>query len=162
IRAMVDCFYDAWNRHDAATIVEPFGASGVYADPFTPSELHGDTLADHVQSVFDVIGDLRVAVTRAIVDSDAAAVAWTIEGTWDGRLGPLTASGVAVRFAGTDVFELDHGRLRRVRRSFDERALAEALGLQTIVEPYRDGTTTFGYSLRTWVSAAKPGVLGMT
>jgi hypothetical protein len=80
----------------------------------------------------------------------------------DGKLGPLTASGAPVRFEGTDVFELEDGHVRRLRRSFDQLAVADALRLQTIVEPYTDGAMTFGHSLRSWVSKEKPGVLGMT
>src|SRR5262249_60787192 len=47
-------------------------------------------------------------------------------------------------------------------RSFDELAVADTLGLQTIVEPYGDGDLTFGHSMRSWVSKTKPGALGMT
>jgi catechol 2,3-dioxygenase-like lactoylglutathione lyase family enzyme len=49
-----------------------------------------------------------------------------------------------------------------VRRSFDRFAVAEALRLQTIVEPCSDGDLTFGHSMRDWVSKAWPGALGVT
>jgi heme-degrading monooxygenase HmoA len=67
-----------------------------------------------------------------------------------------------VHFEGTDVFEVEADHLRRLRRSFDEYAVADALGLQTIVEPFGDGDLTFGHSMRSWVSKEKPGALGMT
>jgi steroid delta-isomerase-like uncharacterized protein len=160
--AIIDRFYDAWNRHDAAAVAAFFTAGGVYADPLTPVDLSGNDLIDHVQSVFDVIRDLRIDVIRTIADEDDAAVVWTIEGTWDGKLGPVTASDTPAAFDGTDVFELENGRLRRVRRSLDQLAIADALRLQTIVEPYGEGDLTFGHSMRSWVSKAKPGALGMT
>jgi len=159
---VIDNFYVAWNRHDAVAVVEPFAASGLYADPFTRVDLSGDHLRDHVQTVLEVIRDLRITVIRTIEDEDAGAAFWSIEGTWDGKLGRLTATETPVRFEGTDVFEFEDGRLRRVRRSFDELAVADALRLQTIVEPYSDGDMTFGHSLRSWVSKEKPGALGMT
>jgi hypothetical protein len=59
-------FYDAWNHHDAAAIAAPFAANGLHADPLTRSDLSGDSLTDHVQSVIDVIHDLQITVTRAI------------------------------------------------------------------------------------------------
>ena len=160
--SVIEKFYEAWNRHDAAAISAPFAGNRLYADPLTRSDLEGNNLTDHVQNVLDVIRDLRITVTRTISAKDAAAVAWRIEGTWDGKLGPLTASETPVRFEGTEVFEFEDGRLQRVRRSFDQLAVADALRLQTIVEPYSDGAMTFGYSLRSWVSKAKPGALGMT
>jgi heme-degrading monooxygenase HmoA/ketosteroid isomerase-like protein len=160
--AIIDRFYDAWNRHDAAAVAASFAAGGVYADPLTRVDVSGDNLTDHVQSVLDVIRDLRIAVTRNVANDHAAAVVWSTEGTWDGKLGLLSASETPVRFEGTDVFEVEEGRLRRMRRSFDQLAVADALRLQTIVEPYGEGDLTFGHSMRSWVSKAKPGALGMT
>jgi heme-degrading monooxygenase HmoA len=160
--AIIDGFYDAWNRHDVAAVVRSFGAGGLYADPLTRVEVGGDTLSEHVQGVLDVIGDFHITVDGTILDDAAAAVEWSVEGTWDGTLGPLAASETAVQFVGTDVFEVEDSHLRRVRRSFDEYAVADALGLQTIVEPFGDGDLTFGHSMRSWVSKEKPGALGMT
>ena len=160
--SVIDQFYEAWNRHDPAAIAAPFASNGRYSDPLTRSDLFGDNLTDHVQNVFDVIHELRITVTRMIENEEAAAAVWTIEGTWDGKLGPITASETPVRFEGNDVFELEGDHFHRVRRSFDQLAVADALRLQTIVEPYGDDGMTFGHSLRSWVSREKPGVLGMT
>ena len=110
---IIDDFYDAWNRHDAAAIVASFAESGRYADPLTRVDLGGDNLTDHVQSVLDVIRNLQITATRTISDEGASAV-------------------------------------------------ADALRLQTIVEPFNDGAMTFGHSMRSWVSKEKPGALGMT
>jgi SnoaL-like polyketide cyclase len=108
--------------------------------------------------VIDVIRDLRITLERTISDQRGAAAVWTIEGTWDGELGPLIAYETPMRFEGTDVFELEEGQLRRVRRSFDELEVADALHLQTIVEPYGDGDLTFGHSMRSggWLIFALP------
>jgi ketosteroid isomerase-like protein/heme-degrading monooxygenase HmoA len=160
--AIIDRFYDAWNRHDAAALAASFANGGVYADPLTPGDLVGRQLTDHVGSVLDVVRDLRIAVSCTVANEDAAVVVWAVEGTWNGKLGLITASETPVRFEGTDVIELEQGRLRRVRRSFDQLAVANALGLQTIVEPYGEGDLTFGHSMRAWVSKARPGTLGMT
>jgi heme-degrading monooxygenase HmoA len=159
---ITDVFYEAWNHHDAAAVAASFAEYGVYADPLTRVDLSGGELADHVQGVLDVIHDLSVTVTRAISADDAATVAWTIEGTWDGKLGELVAAETPVRFAGIDVLEFDDDGLKRVQRSFDQFAVADALRLQTIIEPYAAGDLTFGHSMRGWVSKAKPGALGVT
>ena len=44
--AIVDNFYDEWNRHAVAAIVEPFAAGGLYADPLTRIDVRGDSLTD--------------------------------------------------------------------------------------------------------------------
>jgi SnoaL-like domain len=89
---IVERFYAAWNGHDAAAVAGSFTAGGVYADPLTGDGLSGDELRDHVQSVLDVLRDLRIAVTRTVANENAAAVVWAAEGTWDGVLGLLRAS----------------------------------------------------------------------
>src|SRR5262249_54206811 len=89
---IIQSYYDAWNRHDAAAVVASFAAGGVYADPLTRVDLSGDNLTDHVQNVLEVIRNLRIAVARTIEDEESAAVVWTLEGTWDGKLGLLTAA----------------------------------------------------------------------
>jgi SnoaL-like domain len=73
---IVERFYAAWNGHDAAAVAGSFTAGGVYADPLTGDGLSGDELRDHVQSVLDVLRDLRIAVTRTVANENAAAVVW--------------------------------------------------------------------------------------
>src|SRR4029453_4333138 len=118
--AIIERFYDAWNRHDAAAVAASFAAGGVDADPPTRVDLSGDNLTGHVQSVLGVIRDLRISLIRTIADEDAAAVVWATEGTWDGKLDALSASETPVLFEGTDVIELEDGHLRRGRRSFGQ------------------------------------------
>jgi hypothetical protein len=124
-------FYDAWNRHDAAAITAAIVAGEPYADPLTVVDLDGTKLTEHLQSVLEVIRDLRITVLRTISAEDATAAVWRIEGIWDGKLGLLTASETAVRFEGTDMFEFGDGALQRVRRSYDQLAVADALQLPT-------------------------------
>ncbi len=115
---IVDRFHAAWNGHDAAAVAGSFTAGGVYADPLTGDGLSGDELRDRVQSVLDVLRDLRIAVTRTVANENAAAVVWAAEGTWDGVLGLLRASETPVRFEGTDVFEpSSNGSAPAARRS---------------------------------------------
>jgi hypothetical protein len=98
--ATIDNVYEAWNRHDATAIAASFAAGGVYADPLTRVDLSGDNLTNHVQSLLEVIRDLRICVSRTIAEGD--------------------------------------------------------------VEAHGEGDLTFGHSMRSWVSKAKPGALGMT
>jgi SnoaL-like domain len=69
-------FYDAWNRQDAAAITAAFVAGGTYADPLTVVDLDGTKLTEHLQSVLEVIRDLRITVLRTISAEDATAAVW--------------------------------------------------------------------------------------
>jgi hypothetical protein len=44
--AIIDRFYDAWNRKNAAALREPFAADGRYADPLARGDLVGKQLTD--------------------------------------------------------------------------------------------------------------------
>jgi hypothetical protein len=103
-------------------------------------------------------------VRHAHRDGAHAVAVWSLNGVCKGALdAEIAADGAPFALEGVDVFELTDGdRLRSVHRHFDRRALAEQLGMQSIVEPVQVGSMTFGYSVRDWASDAKPGVLGVT
>jgi hypothetical protein len=44
--AIIDRFYDAWSRKNAAALREPFAADGRYADPLARGDLVGKQLTD--------------------------------------------------------------------------------------------------------------------
>ena len=161
---LLDVFYQAHGRRDAEGVAAVLGSQATYVDPFTSSPLGGAALVEHLRRFVGAFSELRVSRTRTIVDGTGAAVVWRLEGTCDGALDlERKAHGVATRLEGIDVFDLAaDGTVLGVRRTFDRRALADALALQTVVEPFADGSMTFGYSLRDWASKEKPGVLGMT
>ena len=80
--AIIDTFYDAWNRHDVAAIVDPFAADGLYADPLTRIGVHGDSLTAHVEPfvVRDgrlIIGQHRYAGRKAEAVIEALGVQTT-------------------------------------------------------------------------------------
>jgi hypothetical protein len=93
----MDDFYAAWNAHDAAAVASVFAAGGRYADPITRVDVSAADVREHVQNVLDVIRDFRIDVNRRLVDRNSAVAAWPIEGTWDGKLGAITASEAPVR-----------------------------------------------------------------
>jgi hypothetical protein len=157
-------FYRAWNERDADGIARLVADGGSFADPLCRRALTGDALRAHVGAITSALQELRFTVQRTHRDGQHAVATWSLNAVCKGVLdAELAAEDVPFVLDGVDVFELADGeRLRSVRRHFDRRALAEQLGMQTIVEPIEVGTMTFGYSLRDWVSNAKPGLLGMT
>jgi hypothetical protein len=160
----VEEFYRAWSARDPAGVARPIVDDGSFRDPLCRGPLTGGPLRAHVEAFVTALPELRFSVQRIHRDGRHAVAIWTLNALCKGALdAELAAEGVPLELEGVDVFDLaDDGRLQSVHRHFDRRALAEQLGMQTIVEPIEVGSMTFGYSLRDWVSAAKPGVLGMT
>jgi heme-degrading monooxygenase HmoA len=160
---LVGTFYDAWNRGDAEAISGLLGSHGDYLDPVCRSPVRDELLIAHLRRFFAAFRSLRIDVARKIDTPSAVAVEWQLAGVCEGEIdSELKAQGVPVRLTGMDTFTIEGASLTSVRRVFDRRALADALGLQVVVEPFVTGTMTFGYSLREWISKQKPGALGMT
>jgi hypothetical protein len=163
VQDLVGTFYDAWNCGDVEAIAGLLGNEGDYLDPLCQTPFRGELLIAHIRRFLAAFSSARIDVTQRIASASAVAVEWQLTGVCDGEIdSELKAAGVSVRLAGVDTFTIDGTSLTSVRRVFDRRALADALGLQTVVEPFASGTTTFGYSLRDWISREKPGALGMT
>jgi heme-degrading monooxygenase HmoA len=163
VQDLVDIFYDAWNRGDAEAISGLLGSGGEYLDPVCRSPIRGTPLITHLRRFFAAFSTWRIDAAKRISTPSAVAVEWELAGVCVGEVdSELKGQGVAVRLTGVDTFAIEGGSLATVRRVFDRRALADALGLQTVVEPLVAGTMTFGYSLRDWISKEKPGALGMT
>lgn len=161
--ATIEAFYEAWSLEGAHGVTSAFEAEGTLEDPLTARPLAGAALVAHVRSFTAAFSRLRFDVERVIGEGEVAAVEWVLRGVCDGAIDrEHTAHGVEVTLRGVDILTVIAGRIRAVRRTFDRRALADALGLLTLVEPTASGSMTFGYSLRDWVSKEKPAVLGMT
>jgi steroid delta-isomerase-like uncharacterized protein len=156
-------FYGAWNQRDADALARTFVDDGTFTDPLCRSAVSGDALRAHVAAVAAALPELHFSVTRTLSAADHAAVAWSLKAVCKGALDrELTADGMPFVLEGIDLFQIAEGGIRSVRRFFERRDLVEQLGMQSFVEPIEVGTMTFGYSLRDWVSKAKPALLGMT
>jgi hypothetical protein len=157
-------FYRAWNERDPDGLARLFTDGGSFSDPHCRRALTGDALRAHLGALTASLPELRFTVQRTHGDGQHAVATWSLNAVCTGPLdSELAAANVPFVLDGVDVFELADGtRLRSAWRYFDRRALAEQLGMQTIVEPIEVGTMTFGYSLRDWVSHSKPGLLGLT
>lgn len=160
---VVIAFYEAWNRRDADALTRTFAADGTFADPLCRTAVSGDALQGHVGAVLAALTELRFSVGRTMRDGAHVAVSWSLKAVCHGALDrELNGDGASLDLEGLDLFEIGEAGIRGVRRFFERRDLAEQLGMQSIVEPIEVGSMTFGYSVRDWVSNAKPAVLGMT
>jgi hypothetical protein len=107
--------------------------------------------------------ELHFTIEHTLREADHVVVTWSLRAVCKGALDrEITADGVPFTLDGVDLLELADGGIRSCRRLFERRDLVERLGLQSIVEPIESGSMSFGYSLRDWISQAKPALLGMT
>lgn len=156
-------YFAAWNARDADALQERFAAGGKYEDPATSGLAEAPLFRRILDQLSGYLPDFHFEAKGVRESGGSACAEWVLHATHTRPYRPgFEASGQRIELPGCDVLDGARG-FRRVRRYFDQRALTEQMGLQTIVEPYTQGPATYGYSKRV-VSGnpAAPAVLGLT
>lgn len=144
---IVQRYFDAWNRHDAAAVVACFADWGVYRDPASDGPLSGDDIGDYANGLWRALPDLCFDVVSAAVGAEGergigVAVEWRMQGVQRGPLLGLPPGGREVMLPGVDFITVESGSIRRVEGYFDPQAFVEQLGLQAVAQPERVGPFT--------------------
>ena len=156
-------YLDAWNAHDADAIVKTFAANGTYCDP-TTGEISGDAIAGNAKRLWSAFPDLSFEVVSVAEAGAGRVVAeWIMKGTNSATFQGLPATGRAISLPGIDVIEIGVDGIKTVRGYFDTRAVLDQLGLQVLVQPFKAGPFSFGYSITVQSGKkTKPGAFGIT
>lgn len=157
-------YFSAWNRRDAAAVLETMGPGGTYSDPTTGGPLSGEAFRTYMNRLFAAFPDLSFEIASAgLAAPDLVAAQWIMRGTNAGSMMGLPPTGKPVVLHGADFIRIADGRIRSVDGYFDSRAVPEQIGLQVVVQPKAIGPFTFGIATRAWGgSAAKPGAFSIT
>lgn len=161
---ILTAYCEGWNRHDAAAVIATFAPGGTFVDPAAPEPLTAAEVGDRVRSLCQAVPDLHVAWAEPVVSDRQAAIEWRLRGHNLGTLFPgIGPTEQAIDLAGVDLLTIDAGGLRTVRRYYDQKTLAEQLGLMALIQPITQGSAQFGYSMRVASGNHKPpGVIALT
>ncbi|MBL8634418.1 MAG: nuclear transport factor 2 family protein [Myxococcales bacterium] len=157
-------YFEGWNRHDAEAVIATFAPDGTFTDPTTASPIPAQEVGDLVRSLCSAMPDLHMQWTAALGSLGHFAVEWRLRGRNLGTLFPgVGPTEQTIDLAGIDVFTLDDSGIRSVRRYYDQKSLAEQLGLMALIQPIAQGPAQFGYSMRVASDNRKPpGVIALT
>jgi len=157
-------YFDAWNRRDAAAVLDILGDDGTYQDPGTGGPIRGEALRGYMNGLISAFPDLSFEVVSAgLAAPDLVAGQWIMRGTNTGSMFGLPPTGRPVELPGADFIRVANGKVRSVEGYFDSRGLPEQLGLQVVVQPTAIGPFAFGTSVRAWGGATdKPGAMSVT
>ena len=157
-------YFDAWNRRGPDLVVAVFDDDGTYGDPATAGPLSGRAIGAYAAGLFAAFPDLSFeAVGVHPTGNGRAVVEWLMRGANTGPLAGNPPTGRTVVLPGVDVIETDGERVRSVRGYFDQKTLAQQLGLQVIVQPTSIGPARFGTSVRlTTGKRTRPGAFSVT
>ncbi len=161
---VVQPYFDAWNRRDAAAIIASLTADGVYADPLVPQGVSGPALVGYVQRLWEAFPDLHFELASAsVLDESHVAAQWIMYGTNTGAFNGLPPTGKSIKTLGADFIEVTDGKVKRVQGYFDSGEVPRQLGLQVVVQPDCVGPFEFGTSLRAATGKkTKPGEIIIT
>jgi steroid delta-isomerase-like uncharacterized protein len=161
---VVQSYFDAWNRRDAAAIIASLTSDGVYADPLVPQGVSGSALVGYVQRLWEAFPNLHFELASAdVMDESHVAAQWIMYGTNTGAFNGLPPTGKSFKTLGADFIEVADGKVKRVQGYFDSGEVPRQLGLQVVVQPECAGPFEFGTSLRVATGKkTKPGEIIVT
>jgi len=125
----------SFNRHDAAAFAACYAADARVTDPQFDAPLEGgEAIARDVADWFNAFPDIAARQVRTVVEGEAYAIEWAMEGTHGGSLvtpeGHVPATGRPVRMTIVTIGRLGtDGRIAEERRSYDLAGILNQLGL---------------------------------
>ena len=118
LRAVIDAYNQAWNRHDIDAILAMHTDDSVFENHTSGGTAVGhDAIRKLVSGVFETFPDLRFSLRRMYARDDLVVQEWTATATHanpvkykDGILGP---TGRTIQWDGMDIFPMRNGKIAR-------------------------------------------------
>jgi ketosteroid isomerase-like protein len=104
VRALIERYNDAWNRHDVDAICAMHAPGMVFENHTAGERAAGDEVRGHIASIFASWPDIAFEARRLYATGELAVCEWTASATRDGR---------RLSWPGVDVFPIRDGRIAR-------------------------------------------------
>ncbi|HZY47663.1 MAG TPA: ester cyclase [Candidatus Bathyarchaeia archaeon] len=164
LEAVVHDYLEGWNQHQPNSVSRLFSRDGTFQDPTLELPAKPEDLWTVMTSLVRIFPDFSFNASSIIIADSRAYVSWTMKGTAKGPWKPgIEPTNRTAHLVGVDVIENGPDGFVRVNRYYDQKSLAEQIGLQVIIEPIVQGKATYGYSKRAASGNSKaPAVFGLT
>ena len=133
LRATIDRYNDAWNRHDVDAIVALHAPDMVFENHTAGERAEGDAVRGHIAGIFAAWPDLTFSTRRLYVRDDLVVQEWTATATHTRELrrGDLVAppSGKRLEWNGMDVIPFQQGLVKRKDVYSDSISILRQVGL---------------------------------
>jgi steroid delta-isomerase-like uncharacterized protein len=133
LRAVIERYNDAWNRHDADAIVAMHAPDMVFENHTAGERAEGEQVREHIAGIFAAWPDITFRTRRLYVRDNLVVQEWTARATHnrDLRRGDLVAraSGKRLEWKGMDVIPFEHGLVKRKDVYSDSIAILRQVGL---------------------------------
>jgi steroid delta-isomerase-like uncharacterized protein len=133
LRAVIDRYNDAWNRHDVDAIVAMHAPDMVFENHTAGERAEGDRVREHIAAIFAGWPDIAFETRRLYVRDDLVVQEWTASATHNRELsrGDLVApaSGKRIEWNGMDVIPFEDGLVKRKDVYSDSISILRQVGL---------------------------------
>jgi steroid delta-isomerase-like uncharacterized protein len=133
LRATIDRYNDAWNRHDVDAIVALHAPDMVFENHTAGELSEGPQVREHIAGIFAAWPDIAFTTRRLYVREDLVVQEWTASATHTRELrrGDLVAppSGQRLEWKGMDVIPFEHGLVKRKDVYSDSVSILRQVGL---------------------------------
>lgn len=118
LRAVIDAYNDAWNRHDVVAIVAMHTEDSVFCNHTSGGEVVGrNAIRQVVSSVFETFPDIHFDLRRLYVRDDLIVQEWTATATHQSPVTynntTLSPTGKIIRWDGMDIIPMRNGQVAR-------------------------------------------------
>ncbi len=125
---IVQIYFDAWDAHNPAAILDLFEAQGTYSDPTTNGDLSGQAIADYAKSLFNAFPDLRLElICNQVTTTGNIAAPWIFHGVNSGPLGEQAATHRKIALPGCDFICVNGNKIQSVHGLFSVDELMRQL-----------------------------------
>ena len=133
LRAVIERYNDAWNRHDVDAVVALHAPDMVFENHTAGERAEGARVREHIAGIFAAWPDIAFRTRRLYVREDLVVQEWTATATHDRdlRRGDLVApaSGKRLEWQGMDVIPFENGLVKRKDVYSDSLAILRQVGL---------------------------------
>lgn len=133
LRATIDRYNDAWNRHDVDAIVALHAPDMVFENHTAGERAEGEAVRGHIAGIFEAWPDLVFSARRLYVKNDLVVQEWTATATHTRELrrGDIVAapSGKQLQWNGMDVIPFENGLVKRKDVYSDSLSILRQVGL---------------------------------
>jgi steroid delta-isomerase-like uncharacterized protein len=130
LAAFADVVNQAWNSHDAETILRLYSPEYIGDDVGQASLLHGHKdLRALVKSYWNAFPDLRFACQDCIIQDSRLVAVWVAEGTHQGTILNIPPTGHRVEVKGMSVIDVKDGLIVRGQSIWDMAGMLRHMGL---------------------------------
>lgn len=133
LRAVIDRYNEAWNRHDPDAIVAMHAPDMVFENHTAGERAEGEEVRAHIAAIFAAWPDIEFSTRRLYVRDDLVVQEWTASATHNRemRRGDLVApaSGKRLEWKGMDVIPFENGLVKRKDVYSDSVSILRQVGL---------------------------------